>query len=102
MKYLVTIFLLIICIGCKPKPQTQFRRDYTVLQPKIARCESYYISRKIPDALNCLNEIAPLANKTILEANEGDSEYQQNIEANLMSMRINTLGTDIMIWEMNQ
>lgn len=98
--YNTVFFLMVGCCHREAKPVTPFARDYAVLRPQIDRCKSYILGKATVD---CINQIAPLANKVIAEANQSDDKnHTQNIIADLMSAELNNLGTEAMLAEYNE
>lgn len=100
-----SLVVILASVGCQQinPPKTQFAQDYTALQPQIKQCHAYYDSKEIEKAEQCYRDVAPFANKTVNESNDGDDKYgNQNIDANLMSADLNNLGTLIILAEMHQ
>lgn len=88
---------LILLLGFASKP-TPFALDYAALRPRIEQCARYDEAHDTARLYECLSSIAPLANKVVVESNDGDdSRGLQNIAANLMAARLNWMEFDLIL-----
>lgn len=81
------------------KPKTQFQKDYSIAMPKLYACKKLYDAGKTEESRDCLISIHDFLEKTADESSIGDTDGQQNIDANNMVVLYTNIGTLIMIKE---